>query len=383
MKIYKGYLQEFRVNQGYCSRLYFDPTQHLLFFTIEQTKENIVFAKEIMTEKIFPILSDINDYNLRVQEGKEYLLDEKLYSTIAKVEYGFIRSRCYIAEKEEIQNYKQNFSSSGSWIYYANRNLYYEKPHFMNEGKKTIFGEEKKEFAEDYLLKEEQLIEHLLFQVREINQEKYFDFLNRFTMIRLDNHSYTNDIKVGTLILYDKITLKNRTFLALARLEMEIKNFIENRNMSCDGLLSIMLDELDNIFKLVHESDDKSGIISLNKISELYFTNFDSFSFYNQIMLSKIISYLYILVFKKYNLSLDDLPDIISRTYFTNFKNSIYLVLKELLLNNCMITTEYEKLFQSSALNEEELMNIIMELSLVDHNYLEEIKTKRLEKVIE
>ena len=383
MKIYKGFLYAFNEFGANGTRLTFEETSAFLYFTIENTDENMVFAREIMTDEIFPILGDLRDRTMERMNGKDYFVNEILYPSLAKLEYGFIRSRCYIADEKEIESYKKNFTSADVWHYYANRNLYHDKPVFVNQKKTSIFGEEKKEYEEDYLIKEEQMIEMLLFQVRDIDQEKYFEFVNKFNRIRLENQNFAKDIKIGSLILYDKMTLKNKTFLSLAKLEIEIKSFIENKSISYDGLLSIMLEQLDTIFNSIGVSEDKNDIIRINKISELYFENLQNFSFYNQIMLSKIISYLYILALKKYQFTLKELPEILAKTYFTNFKNSIYLVLKELLLNECIVTIDYEKLFQNTVLDEEEILSIIIDISFTNNNYIEDIKRKRLEKVME
>ncbi len=160
--------------------------------------------------------------------------------------------------------------------------------------------------------------------------------------------------------MIDKIILNN-----LIKLEVEIEMILKTKKFTIDGNVNLIYEMINDI-KDSLDKEDNNILANINKVSELYSNSINNISFINQINIAKQISLLYLLAIKKYNIDSSLSSKLESTTYILNYKNYLYLLIRNLLEQGIIVTNKYKLLISSEDVKIEDIINIISDIEFVN-----------------
>lgn len=347
-----------------------------IIFEIVVDKMNNIYAKEIVTGSIFPIMgySDFTrTYDAKVfvrdtsidQFNKGYAFDydfdavEKSYPinpNIPLLHY-FIKKKEYrIATSKEVQIYTESFIKKGKLgfkrknketynkiteLYINNRYQSNEFTDFVEENK-----EEKTREQFDPSTKIMENIEFLLIQIGKINMDLKLNMDKKYKLLLEQENK--------------ELTLSPLTLESLKALEAELEFIIKFQKKQDDNIISC----LDNIIS-EYENDGKSErtIEDIDKLSELFFKMKNSYSLVTQRKIIEKFANLYILEIyeNRDNIKLEDL----SNSYFNDILKSIIIYITSMIENNII---ENNIIIDYSNITPEYVLNLIKQIKFTQIN---------------
>lgn len=226
--------------------------------------------------------------------------------------------------------------------------------------------EEKKEFQNSLISEHYQTVEMLLNILKDNDYDKYLIIKNKLdNIIEYSTIEATNIKNSKGLILYDKEMLDKIILNNLIRLEVEIELILKTRKFTIDGNVNLIYKMISDI-KDSLDKEDNNILVNINKVSELYSSSINNISFVNQINIAKQISLLYLLAIKKYNIDSSLSNKIENTTYILNYKNYLYLLIRELLENGIIVTNKHKLLISSEDVKIEDIIDIISDIEFVN-----------------
>ena len=375
-EIYKGNICEIRTPNFIGSdrfgdyRFTFDKT-----IVIGSNKEYMFikdgrYLYEIISGYVFPFFETL--YNDSTYGIKSDCIDVPKYAVIDNLyEAQLIEVEEYIEE-----NANQVFVNVMNTLSVANKySKIPERPDFKSyweihnekESNLDIFPkEEKKEFENSLISEHYQTVEMLLNILKDNDYDKYLIIKNKLdNIIEYSTIEATNIKNSKGLILYDKEMLDKIILNNLIRLEVEIELILKTRKFTIDGNVNLIYEMISDIKDSLGK-EDNNILVNINKVSELYSSSINNISFVNQINIAKQISLLYLLAIKKYNIDSSLSSKIENTTYILNYKNYLYLLIRELLENGIIVTNKYKLLISSEDVKIEDIIDIISDIEFVN-----------------
>ncbi len=375
-EIYKGNICEIRTPNFIGSdrfgdyRFTFDKT-----IVIGSNKEYMFikdgrYLYEIISGYVFPFFETL--YNDSTYGIKSDCIDVPKYAVIDNLyEAQLIEVEEYIEENanQVFVNFMKTLSVANKYSKIPERPDFksYWEIHNEKESNLDIFPkEEKKEFENSLISEHYQTVEMLLNILKDNDYDKYLIIKNKLdNIIEYSTIEATNIKNSKGLILYDKEMLDKIILNNLIRLEVEIELILKTRKFTIDGNVNLIYEMISDIKdSLVKE--DNNILVNINKVSELYSSSINNISFVNQINIAKQISLLYLLAIKKYNIDSSLSSKIENTTYILNYKNYLYLLIRELLENGIIVTNKYKLLISSEDVKIEDIIDIISDIEFVN-----------------
>ena len=328
------------------------------------------YLYEIISGYVFPFFETLyNDstygINSEYIDVPKYVIIDDLY------EAQLIEVEEYIEKNasQEFVNFMKTLSVANKYSKIP------ERPDFKsywetcknNESNIDVFPkEEKKEFQNSLISERYQTVEMLLNILKDNDYDKYLIMKNKLdNIIEYSTKEATNIKNSNGLILYNKETLDTLILNNLIKLEVEIEWILKNKHFTLDGSVSL-INKMINTIKDSLDKDDNNIFANINKVSELYSSSINNISFINQINIAKQISLLYLLAIKKYNINSSLSYKLETTTYILNYKNYLYLLIRELLEQGVIITNKYKLLISDKEIKIEDIIDIINDIEFVN-----------------
>ncbi len=375
-EIYKGNICEIRTPNFIGSdrfgdyRFTFDKT-----IVIGSNKEYMFikdgrYLYEIISGYVFPFFETL--YNDSTYGIKSDCIDVPKYAVIDNLyEAQLIEVEEYIEENanQVFVNFMKTLSVANKYSKIPERPDFksYWEIHNEKESNLDIFPkEEKKEFENSLISEHYQTVEMLLNILKDNDYDKYLIIKNKLdNIIEYSTIEATNIKNSKGLILYDKEMLDKIILNNLIRLEVEIELILKTRKFTIDGNVNLIYEMISDIKDSLGK-EDNNILVNINKVSELYSSSINNISFVNQINIAKQISLLYLLAIKKYNIDSSLSSKIENTTYILNYKNYLYLLIRELLENGIIVTNKYKLLISSEDVKIEDIIDIISDIEFVN-----------------
>lgn len=352
-----------------------------IVFEIVVDKMNNIYAKEILTGSIFPIM-DYKDFTrtydaeVKVRDtsidinNKGYAFDYDFDATINNypinpniIVHYFIKKKEYqLATLKEIQIYTESFIKKGKLgfkrknkdayngiigLYMNNRYESTEFTEFVEESK-----DEKIKEQLDPTTKIMENIEILLIQIGKINMDLKLSMDRKYKLLLEQENK--------------ELTLSPLTLESLKALEAELEFIIKFQKKHDDDIISC----LDNIIS-EYENDGKSEhtIEDIDKLSELFLKMKNSYPLVTQRKIIEKFANLYILEIyeNKDNIKLEDL----SNSYFNDILKSIIIYITSMIENNII---ENNIIIDYSDITPEYVLDLIKQIKFIQKNIKQKIK---------
>lgn len=327
------------------------------------------YLYEIISGYVFPffkkIYSETYGISSKYIEVPNYVILDNLY------EAQQIEVKEYIEENnnQEFINHMKILSVVNKYSKIPERPDFksYWEIHNEKESNLDIFPkEEKKEFENSLISEHYQTVEMLLNILKDNDYNKYLIIKDKLdNIIEYSTIEATNIKNSNGLILYDKDMLDKIILNNLIKLEVEIEMILKIKKFTIDGNINLIYNMINDI-KDSLDKEDYNILANVNKVSELYSSSINNISFVNQINIAKQISLLYLLAIKKYNINSSLSNELESTTYILNYKNYLYLLIRELLEQGLIVTNKYKLLISSEEVKIEDIIDIISDIEFVN-----------------
>lgn len=374
-EIYKGNIREIKQPEFIGSDRFGDYNFKFDKIEVINLNKEYMFIKdgcylyEIISGYVFPFFKTL--YEGRYGINSEYINIPKYVVLDDLYEAQLIEVKEYIEENtsQEFVNFMKTLSVANKYSKIPERPDF--KPYWEIQNEKEsnldIFPkEEKKEFQNSLISEHYQTVEMLLNILKDNDYDKYLIIKNKLdNIIEYSTIEATNIKNSKGLILYDKEMLDKIILNNLIRLEVEIELILKTRKFTIDGNVNLIYEMISDIKDSLGK-EDNNILVNINKVSELYSSSINNISFVNQINIAKQISLLYLLAIKKYNIDSSLSNKIENTTYILNYKNYLYLLIRELLENGNIITNKYKLLISSEDVKIEDIIDIISDIEFVN-----------------
>ena len=374
-EIYKGNICEIRMpdfigpDRFDVYRFKFDKT------IVIDSKKEYMFIKdgcylyEIVSGYVFPFFETVysETYGISSEyiEVPNYVILDNLY------EAQQIEVEEYIEENNNQQfiNYMKILSVANKYSKIPVRPNFKPYCEIFKDNKSNIDvfpKEEKKEFQNSLISEHYQTVEMLLNVLKDNDYDKYLIIKDKLdNIIEYSTIEITNIKNSNGLILYDKEMLDKIILNNLIKLEVEIEMIFKTKKFTIDGNVNLIYEMINDIKDSLDKEDDNI-LANINKVSELYSSSINNISFVNQINIAKQISLLYLLAIKKYNIDSSLSNELESATYILNYKNYLYLLIRDLLEQGIIITNKYKLLISNEKIKIEDIIDIISDIEFVN-----------------
>ena len=337
-----------------------------IIYEIVKDNNGNLFAKELYTGLLFPILSRNNyfiDYQIKKVTDDSYKFYLKGFSSVnfdSLYKCNIFIAGNKIADQNEVEKYQNRFNKGFRKVkkkqdyieyikYLYNKNVFKENFNY-NDYK------EKKEVVKINQSIETSLMEDIdysLMNLKDINEELYIDYKKRFDILLTKN-----------------ITKEN---LALLLGEIEFSLIFGKRNVDdiLEFLTNLKKEYLDNF---LNGKDKKTelDIRKLDKINELFLCIKDKYSLKNQRDVLRNIAFLYLMeVYENKDLLTEEE---LSNSYFSTHLKTIIIWIK-LLIDDNIIESNY-----LISLNEE--LNVKMIFDLIKNIKFKKINDNKVKVLI-
>ena len=374
-KIYKGYIELIK------SPFFYSYEKNLSYFCFEarniiDSRKEYMFIKdnnylyEIISGYIFPFYRTENYYEKSYIIENKYIEDPRYVVIDDLYEVQSIELQEYIEKNfnHEFINHMKELSVANKYSELPPRldfspfcELYNNKSYLEIFPKKEIKKIENSLISEHY-----QMVEMLLNILKDNDYDKYLIIKNKLDNIIEYSAIETANIKNSKgLILYDKETLDKIILNNLIKLEVEIEFILKKQEFTIDGNVNLIYEMINDIKNSLGK-EDNNILENINKVSELYNSSINNISFINQINIAKQISLLYLLAIKKYNIDSSLSNKLESTTYILNYKNYLYLLIRELLEKGIIVTNKYKLLISSEDIKIVDIIDIISDIEFVN-----------------
>lgn len=374
-EIYKGNIRETKQPEFIGSDRFGDYNFKFDKITDTYSNEEYMFIKdgcylyEIISGYVFPFFKTLYEGGYGI--NSEYINIPKYVVLDDLYEAQLIEVKEYIEENasQEFVNFIKTLSVANKYSKIPTRPDF--KPYWEIQNEKEsnldIFPkEEKKEFENSLISEHYQTVEMLLNILKDNDYDKYLIIKNKLdNIIEYSTIEATNIKNSKGLILYDKEMLDKIILNNLIRLEVEIELILKTRKFTIDGNVNLIYEMISDIKDSLGK-EDNNILVNINKVSELYSSSINNISFVNQINIAKQISLLYLLAIKKYNIDSSLSNKIENTTYILNYKNYLYLLIRELLENGNIVTNKYKLLISSEDVKIEDIIDIISDIEFVN-----------------
>lgn len=329
------------------------------------------YLYEIISGYVFPLFKRPKEEEAIFEIRSEYIAIPNYVVLDDLYEAQLIEVEEYIEENasQEFVNFIKTLSVVNKYSKIPQRPDYkfYWEIHNEKESNLDIFPkEEKKEFENSLISEYYQTVEMLLNILKDNDYDKYLIIKNKLdNIIEYSTIEATNIKNSKGLILYDKEMLDKIILNNLIRLEVEIELILKTKKFTIDGNVNLIYEMISDI-KDSLDKEDNNILANINKVSELYSSSINNISFVNQINIAKQISLLYLLAIKKYNIDSSLSSKIENTTYILNYKNYLYLLIRELLENGIIVTNKYKLLISSEDVKIEDIIDIISDIEFVN-----------------
>ena len=374
-EIYKGNMLEIKHPEFIGSDRFGDYNFKFDKITDTYSNEEYMFIKdgcylyEIISGYVFPFFKTLYEGGYGI--NSEYINIPKYVVLDDLYEAQLIEVEEYIEENtnQVFVNFMKTLSVANKYSKIPERPDF--KPYWEIQNEKEsnldIFPkEEKKEFQNSLISEHYQTVEMLLNIIKDNDYDKYLIIKNKLDNIIEYSTIEANNIKNSNgLILYDKETLDKIILNNLIKLEVEIEMILKTKNFTIDGNVNLIYEMINDIKDSLDKEDDNI-LANINKVSELYSSSINNISFVNQINIAKQISLLYLLAIKKYNIDSSLSSKLESTTYILNYKNYLYLLIRDLLEQGIIVTNKYKLLINSEEVKIEDIIDIISDIEFVN-----------------
>lgn len=328
--ISRGNLSFDRETEFIDNRQYYPKNTIEVIFEIITDKHGNKYAKELITNQIFPIITkriqdkvydkrelsyatDRNEYVYKFFNRK-YTLNNTNISN--KLEYFVIEDEYKRASTVEIEEYRKKYKNIFRKKKLNNKLEEYQKNNIYNE---EIEIEEIK--PEQFLSKSNELekLENIEFLLNKLKDKD----INAYTKLKEKLNILLNDISITTK-LSELINLETDIEFAI------IQNKYSDVNIDICEFLNNKITDYINYFTQNKNIENKLTLEELDKINELLIIKEKEYNLNIKMLINKQIALLYIFVIKDNNLEIKD----IENSYFKNNLKAILIVLTTLEDNN-------------------------------------------------
>lgn len=324
-----------------------DDSEIAIFFKIKRDIDGYLFAEDIVTKEILPIICYKDGYLRQSTAIKEMSCGIPL----GGIRLATSSELSYISKIDALRNrkFKNKYLKLISEI--NTRVKYYKNVDFSEPKEiELITKKRKSDIIED--------VRTLLLKVGDINTEIYKQYYNKFKeLLNLEN---TEDIENKLINLSAELQLY---------LSCNIISFSENSNLvdNINKLSSTYYDRLVN--KDSNEEDSLYLPQNIDAIANLVIKNINNMSYLEVDNISKNIAFMY---FAEIKLVLENngQVDIKNNPYLEYFKKYIYYIIKTMLING------YIKLDINADIENFDLIRLIEDIDIT--NLMGEVKKKVL-----